>query len=182
MTGEVIINKEVKVDKAYELGKMQKKEFQVTWPDSFYKHLKRVAVPMTANQKSINVGREKIIDTGVLYARALGLREGSRSIESMLETELSPVTTSMFDDQGQMRTTQKAELKSELAVQRSHRGVTKDSYFLDGCAILWVKVWPCAKNAVVQDYIDAFREHVRRYQQEADVFFVFDRYVDGSTK
>ena len=81
-----------------------------------------------------------------------------------------------------MRTTQKAQLKSELAVQRSHRGITKDSYFLDGCAILWVVAWPCAKNAVVQDYIDAFREHVRRYQQEADVFLVFDRYVDGSTK
>ena len=41
--------------------------------------------------------------------------------------------------------------------------------------------WPCAKNAVVQDYIDAFREHVRQYQLEADVFLVFDRYVDGST-
>ena len=110
VTGEVIINKEVNVDKAYELGKTQKKKFEAAWPDSFYKPLKRVAVPMTANRKSINVGGQKIIDTGVFYARALGLhsshREGSPSIELMLATELSPVATSMFDDQGHMRTTQ----------------------------------------------------------------------------
>jgi hypothetical protein len=186
VTGEVIINKEVNVDKAYELGKTQQQEFEAAWPDSFYKPLKRVAVTMTANRKSINVGGQKIVDTGVFYARALGLhssqREGSPSIESMLATELSPVATSMFDDQGRMRTTQKSLLKNELAVQRSHRGVAKDSYFLDGCAILWVVAWPSAKNALVQDYIDAFRGHVRRYQEEADVFLVFDRYVDGSTK
>ena len=100
VTGEVIINKEVNVDKAYELGKMQKNEFEAAWPDSFYKPLKRVPVTMTANRKSINVGGQKIIDTGVFYARALALhsshREGSPSLESMLATELSPVATSML--------------------------------------------------------------------------------------
>ena len=72
VTGEVIINKEVNVDKAYELGR-RSNEFEAAWPDSFYKPLKRVAVPMTANRKSINVGGQKIVDTGVFYARALGL-------------------------------------------------------------------------------------------------------------
>ena len=141
---------------------------------------------MTANRKSIDVGGQKIVDTGVFYARALGLhasqRDGSPSIESMLATELSPVATSMFDDKGHMRTTQKSHLKTELAVQKSHRGVKKDSYFLDGCALLWVVAWPGASNAVIQDYINAFRAHVRRYQETAHVFLTFDRYIEGSTK
>ena len=83
----------------------------------------------------------------------------------------------MFDDQGHMRTTQKAPLKIELAVQRSHRCVTM--------AVPYYGWWPGLVPRMLlcmQDYIDAFREHVRRYQQEADVFLMFDRYVDGSTK
>ena len=183
-TGDNILNPEVNVDN--ELGKKQQKEFEAAWPDGFYKPLKRVVVPTTTNRKSIDVGGQKIVDTGVFYARALALhasqRDGSPSIESMLATELSPVATSMFDDKGHMRTTQKSHLKTELAVQKSHRGVKKDSYFLDGCALLWVVAWPGASNAVIQDYINAFRAHVRRYQETADVFLTFDRYIEGSIK
>lgn len=90
-------------------------------------------------------------------------RDGSPSIDSMLATELAPVATSLFDDHGFRRSTQKSQLKSELAVERSHRGVVKDSYFLGGCAILWAVAWPSSSNAVVQNYIDAFRAHIRRY-------------------
>ncbi|MES9879340.1 MAG: hypothetical protein ABW185_00470 [Sedimenticola sp.] len=185
-TGEVILNQDVNVDNALELGKKQQDEFEAGWPDAFYKPLKRISIPMTANRKSIDVGGQKIVDTGVFYARALALhgsqRDGCPSIETMLATELSPVASSMFDDQGHMRATQKSHLKSELAIERSHRNVAKDSYFLDGCAILWVVAWPSASNAVVQDYIDAFRAHVRTYQERADVFLTFDRYINGSTK
>ena len=57
---------------------------------------------------------------------------------SMLATELSPVATSLFDEKGHMRTTQKSHMKTELAVHKSYRAVKKDAYSLDGCAILWV--------------------------------------------
>ena len=58
----------------------------------------------------------------------------------------------------------------------------KDSYFLDGCAILWAVVWPSSGNAVVQDYVDAFRAHIRHYQETTDVSLIFDRYISGSRK
>lgn len=186
VTGEVTENKDVNVDRALEIGQRQQKDFEANYPNEFYKPLKRETVPMTANRKSIEVGDKKITDTGVFYARALALhasqREGSPSIESMLATELSPVASSMFDDRGHLRATQKSHLKRDLAVERSHRSVAKDSYFLDGCAILWAVPWPSSSNAVVQDFIDAFRAHIRRYQESADVFLIFDRYVSGSTK
>ena len=131
VTGEIVQSEKVNVDRALELGKRQQKEFEAGWPDSFYKPLKRIVVPITADHKSIEVDGQKIIDTGVFYARALGLhasqREGSPSIESMMALELSPVATSMFDDQGHMRATQKSNLKNSLAVegvtQMCHKGL-----------------------------------------------------------
>ena len=34
---------------------------------------------------------------------------------------------------------------------------------------------------MIQNYLNAFRAHVRRYQETEDVFLLFDRYIDGST-
>ena len=124
--------------------------------------------------------------SGIFYARALALhssrREGTSSIERMLETEMSLVATSMFDDQGKMRATQKSYLKSDLAIQSSLRDVQRDSNFVDGCAVLWVVAWSSSNSAIVQDYIDAFRAHIHRYQEVADVYLIFYRYVDNSGK
>ena len=77
----------------------------------------------------------------MFYAQALSLHASqwgeSPSIKSMLATELSPVTTSMFDDHGNMISTQKSCLKNCLAIERSHESIIiKDSYFLDECAVL----------------------------------------------
>ena len=84
---------------------------------------------------------QKMIATGMFCAQALSLHasqwDGSPSIESMLATELSPVTTSMFDDHGNMISTQKSCLKKCLAIERSLKSmIIKDSYFLDECAVL----------------------------------------------
>ena len=126
-TGDNILNQEVNVDNALEWGKKQQEEFEAAWPDRFYKPLKQVVVPMTANRKSINVGSQRVVDTGVFCARAPGLharqRDGILLIELMLATELSPVATSVFDNKGHMRTTQKSHPKTELAVPCS--GVLK---------------------------------------------------------
>ena len=81
-----------------------------------------------------------------------------------------------------MRTTQKSHLTIELAVHKSHLGVKKDAYFLDGCAIIWVVAWPGVSNAVIQDSLNAIRAHVRRYQETEDVLLLFHSYIDSCTK
>ena len=125
---------------------------------------------MNHEENAVQLDGVKINDTNVFYARAQGLqvsgRPGTSSLESMLRTELSPVATSMFEDDGKMRSTPKAQLKKELAVEKSNRGKTKDSYFLDGCAVLWAVPYPAGTKATVQDYIDAFRQHTRRNFQK----------------
>ena len=108
-------------------------------------------------------------------------KKSSAVARSMLATELSSVATSMFDDRvtWELHRSRTYNLKTELAV---HLGVKKDAYFLNGCVIIWVVSWPGVSNALIQDYLNAFRAHVRRYQETEDVFLLFDRYIDGSTK
>ena len=73
-----------------------------------------------------------------------------------------------------MRTSNKSVLKKELPVEKSGRHVEKSALFLDGCAILWAVPYPRG-HATVQDFLNAFRKHIRKYQSEADVYLVFDR-------
>ena len=182
-TGEVITNETINVDQAVDLGKKQQEEFKAGWPKSFHVPVKATVVTWTANKKAINLDGQKIVDPGFSYTRALGLqssqRDGIPTICDMLAMELAPVATSMFDEEGQMRTATKSILKKELAVEKTSRGVQKSAVFLDGCAVLWAVQFPVG-NATVQTYLDAFRRQtvrqtVRRYQEESDVYLIFDR-------
>jgi hypothetical protein len=177
-TGEVMMNDEINIDKALELGKLQQEEFEKGWPDTFHLPMKTKVVNWSSNKTGINVNGQKVVDTGIFYARALGLQASSRedapSISDMLAMELAPVATSMFDVDGNMRTTTKSVLKTQLAVERSGRGLEKSAVFLDGCAVLWAVQYPTG-NVTLQSYIDVFRKHVRHYQKECDVYLIFDR-------
>ena len=86
-TGNNSLKQEVNVHNTLELGNKQKEEFEADGPDALYKPLKRVVVPMTANRRTIDVGGQRVVDTGNFYARALGLhdiqRDGTPSVESI---------------------------------------------------------------------------------------------------
>ena len=179
VTGEVMTNDAINVDQTVDLGKKQLEEFEAGWPENFHTPVKTTVVTFTANKKAITVNGQKIVDIGIFYARALALqasqRDGVPTICDMLATELAPVATSLFDDDGQMRSTVKSALKNELAVERTSRGVETSAIVLDGCAVLWAVDFPASGSATMQTYIDAFRQHVRRYQERAVVYLIFDR-------
>ena len=132
-TGEVMTYDDINVDQAMEIGKQQQQFFESGWPESFHEPVKSGVISFTANKKSITVGGQKVVDTGIFYARALGLqasqREGVPTVCDMLATELAPVATSLFDDEGQMRTTQKSVLKTALSVQKTSIGLEKSAVF-----------------------------------------------------
>lgn len=178
VTGEVMLNEDINVDHAVELGRREMQTFEAGWPESFHAPVKHSVITWTANKTAINVNGQKIVDTGIFYARALGLqaseREGVPTICDMLATELAPVATSMFDDDGKMRATVKSVLKKEMAIDRTSRGLKKSAVFLDGCAVLWAVEYPTG-DVTVEAYIDAFRKHVRRYQETSVVYLIFDR-------
>jgi len=51
---------------------------------------------------------------------------------------------------------------------------------IDGCALLWIPGWPAVGN--VQTYIDAFKHKIAEKLSKCDVYLVFDRYNEFSTK
>ena len=69
----MVYHPSVNADQAVALGKQQCEEFEAGWPDSFYDTISRVDNPMSVSGKFIDVGHSKVYDTGVLYARAMGL-------------------------------------------------------------------------------------------------------------
>ena len=188
VTGEVIYSDKVNVDNCLTIGEDQRQEFDNSWPESFQKPISKKVITMASNRRGVDVDGVKVVDTGIFYARAMALHASGRSefdLASMLSTELAPVATSMFEDNGNFRSTSKADLKNSLKVEVPARNVTQDigAYFLDGCAVLWTVDWPSKSRATVKDFIDAFRHHIsEKYLKHADVYLVFDRYLPGSVK
>ena len=52
--------------------------------------------------------------------------------------------------------------------------------FLDGCPVLWVVPWPT--SGTVHDYLVRFSSYLHGQLAKRDVYLVFDRYIEGSTK
>lgn len=131
---------------AVDIGNGQLVSFEKSWPSGFNASLSKLVVTMAVKRKAVKVGNKNLYDTNLIYSRVLGLQQ-SRGIDikTVLAPELSPVPTSMFDDEGKMRiATTKSTLKKKLQVTVSQRLVDEKSEveILDGCAILWVISWP----------------------------------------
>ena len=64
----------------------------------------------------------------------------------------------------------KANLKNAIKVEVSIRDAENDvdALFLDGCAVLWVVLWPT--YGTVQDYMDRFRSYIHGRLKNTDVY------------
>ena len=140
--------------------------FEQSWPEGFHDTIPRKVVTVSVGRKSMKVGDAKVFDTETMYARAMALQAGSRSlnINYIISHELAPYPASMLKSNGQMRDAKsKACLKNILRVDVSNRHAERDveAIFLDGCAVLWVTPW--AMSGTVQDYLDRFRDHIQKF-------------------
>ncbi|KAG0711417.1 hypothetical protein GWK47_020644 [Chionoecetes opilio] len=89
----------------------------------------------------------------------------------------------MFNDSDDMRTGKaKAQLKNQLQVEMSSRNVLPKvkCRVLDGSAVLWAIHWPA--NGTVRDFVVNFKQYIQQKLTSSDVYLVFDRYQDFSTK
>ena len=147
-------------------------------------------VTMAATKKSLKVGDTKVYNTELIYSRVIGLQASSRdvSINEVMSCELSPIPTALFSDSGEMRIAKsKSALKNLTKVDVSARHATQDSTctVIDGCALLWIPQWPSStstKQPSVMDYVNKFKDHIKEKLKSGDVYLVFDRYENFSTK
>ena len=133
-------------------------------------------------RKHVKVGAMNVFDTNLIYSRVIGLQAGERviDIKDVLGHELAPVPTSMFT--GDMRIAKsKSTLKKILQVEVSDRVAGGANVnVLGGSAILWVVPWPA--DGSVKDYIANFKYAIEKRLPVEDVYLIFDRYYDYSTK
>ena len=183
VTGQVLTHPSLNVDNAVELGSKEMEEFQRTWPASFHETLHKCVTTMALAQKNTKVSSMKILDTEMIYARAMALQCSQRNYDTknLMAYELAPRPASMFDDSGAMTVAKtKSVLKNNLKVEVPRRHAEIDASFLDGCAVLWVVPWPT--GGIVQDFLNNFRRHIQGHMESGDVYLVFDKYTDGSIK
>ena len=112
--------------------------FEQSWPKSFHDTiLPRKVVTMSVGRKSMKVGDAKVFETETMYARAMALQAGSRSLntDDIISHELAPYPASMFKSNGLMHDTKsKACFKNIVKVDASNRHAERgvEAIFLDG--------------------------------------------------
>lgn len=95
-------------------------------------------VTMAVSRKQVKVDQAPVCDTALIYSRVLGLQNvRGINLQDVLNYELAPVPTSMFEDNGDMRITKsKSTLKKKLGIEVSNRIYPQPkSVILDGCAV-----------------------------------------------
>jgi hypothetical protein len=89
----------------------------------------------------------------------------------------------MFLDSGAMRICKaKSELKKRLAKEALSRCNMPNvaETVLDGSAVLWVVHWPV--KGVIADFVENFKGFLLKKLLDSDVYLIFDRYREYSTK
>ena len=141
---------------------------------------------MDVTRKHVKIGAAKMFNTTLLFSRVIGLQASSKEtidIRNLLSYELASVPIYMFTDSGDMRIGKcKSQLKTQLQVELSTRKASQEIQcrVLDGSAVLWVIHWPL--NGKVRDYVANFRKYIEHKLEVGDVYLVFDRYREYSTK
>ena len=122
VNGRVENDPSVNVHLCTEIGVKQVQKFEKSWPAGFHGTIQKLVKPMNTKRKNIMVDNKPIFDSEVVYLRAMVLRSAGRDldIQSLLKYELSPLPTSMFDENGLMRKPAKSELKNLMKVSEPH--------------------------------------------------------------
>ena len=158
VTGQ-IAHPDVNAANAVNLGHRAMENFKGGWPDSLYCLLGKLVVTMDVKKNHVLVGKERVYDQELIYARVTGLLASSREINFnyVLAFELAAYPPSMFNADGKMNVaTCKSTLKHKLQVIYINVIAQSHTMIHDVSALLWVITWP----GKLRVYVDAFKAFV----------------------
>ena len=180
-SGRVAISA-VNVYDAVSIGETMLASFEKDLPSGFYNTISKQVTTMAAVDTSKQVDT-KAYDLNSIYARVIALLASDRDVDikDVLSYELAPVPSSMFKNDGMRIAKGKSALKNSLQVEVSIRNAgDADVTVIDGSALLWTIHWPA--DGTVADYVANFKKRVASYLVKSDVYLIFDRYNEYSTK
>ena len=187
VTGQIAPDS-VNVENAVAIGTRKMKEFRDSWPDGFYKTIKKDVVLFNVKQRHILIEGKKVFDPNLVYLRAVGLLVSKRDLDFnlLMSHELSSLPASMFSEEGAMRNAcSKSTLTSKLQIEVNARNVfhaPRRVLVIDAAALVWTLKWPVYGKPKVGDIVEAMNNTISDMLKECDVYCVFDRYVELSTK
>ena len=142
VTGQ-IAHPDANADNAVSLGHLAIENVKGGWPDSCT--LGKLGITMDVKKNHLLVGKERVYDQELIYARVIGLLASSREIDfnDVLAFELAAYSPSMFNADGKMNVaTSKSTLKHKLQVTISERNCPiSDTMIFGVYALLWVITW-----------------------------------------
>ena len=105
VTGRVQPCSTVNVHQSIEIGSKQSEEFTDALLQGFHHKIERRVTSMADTKKSVNIGKQKVFDTNLIYSRVICLQASNRDIDidNLMSHELAPLPTSLFADSGDMR-------------------------------------------------------------------------------
>ena len=81
VTGEVMQQDTLNVERAVDIQLGQLEAFEGQWPELFNQPISKQVVTMTASRRYLNLIGHQIIDHGILYGRAMGLHASGRPVD-----------------------------------------------------------------------------------------------------
>ena len=117
------------------------------------------------------------MNTEVIFNRMLGIiGSGQFDLQNLFPHELAPIPTSLSQN------ISKSKLKSFLQVEQSSRNNLQkpDLGVLDVCAILWAIHWPI--SGTTKTLANVIVAYIQVRLTACDVYLIFDRYFDYSSK
>ena len=126
-----------------------------------------------------------MFNTELIYTRVVGIQASSREIDikQLLSYELSPVPTAMFSESDEMKIAKaKSILKKVLQKDLSSRCIKKTiSTVVKYGSAIYLLPWS-ASSATVEDFVVKIRNYNEKLLQSFDVYLLFNRYREYSTK
>lgn len=182
----LVCNNLVNADTSVASGLSSMTKFEESWPAGFNNTLSTKVITMSNDKKKLVLGMKDVFDTEFIFSRFMVL-VSSRELdkEKIFHHELSPVPTSMFDNNGNMRDSKtKSNLKNMIQVQHSNRTQSSKQLpavlLIDGSAVLWTVHYP--SSGIVNDFVNCFVTYIVHELKKNDVHLIFDRYQDFSIK
>ena len=175
----------VNVDNSILLGKQKMQKFINSLPDGFHETISTTEVKTLACKPKVEKSSSIHFDSDLLFSRALCLNSSGNEnwdIQHLLSFPLSENPPALFDEFGEPRfpESKKSVLKTALSTKVSTRGVCYDTTLIDGCAFLWHVPWP--EGEPVHKFISLFCKPVVLRLKNSNVYLIFDRYFECSTK
>ena len=183
VTGQ-IAHPDANTDNALILGHRATWNFKFGWPDSLCCPLGKLGVAMYVKKNHLLVGKERVYDQELLYARVIGLFACSREMNfsNVLAFELAAYPLSMFNADGKINVAPfKSTLKYKLQATVSEHNcpISARPTMIMMSALLWVITCPSGK---LRAYVDTFKAFVHQALRRANVILVFGRYFPNGIK